>query len=218
MDYFCGMLQVKSFTFGPFSENTYIIYNEQKECMIIDPGMYNASEQQAFSAFIEQQQLMPKYLINTHCHIDHIFGNPYCVETYGLSLHAHALEQAVMDMAPTSAVLYGLHLPEIVSIEHFVEAGSNFQLGNYTSTRLFTPGHSPGSITLLEKTEKIAIVGDVLFNGSIGRTDLPGGHHQTLLNSIQSELFALDPETIVYSGHGPKTSIGHEQLTNPFFN
>jgi glyoxylase-like metal-dependent hydrolase (beta-lactamase superfamily II) len=218
MDYFCNMLQVKSFTFGPFSENTYIVYNDQKDCLIIDPGMYNATEQKQFSTFIEEQQLKPKYLINTHCHIDHIFGNPYCVKTYGLSLYANALEQAVMDMAPTSAVLYGLHLPEIVSIEHFIETSTTFELGDYQFNCLFTPGHSPGSITLLEKTEKIAIVGDVLFNGSIGRTDLPGGHHQTLLNSIQTELFTLDPETVIYSGHGPSTSIGHEITNNPFFN
>ena len=212
------MLQIQSFTFGPFSENTYLLFDEHKTCIIIDPGMYNASEQKQISDFISQNALKPKYLINTHCHIDHIFGNPYCIDTYGLELMAHPLEQAVMDMAPTSAVLYGLHLPEIVQITHFLTPDSKLKLGEHAIDILLTPGHSPGSISLYIPSASMIIVGDVLFNGSIGRTDLPGGHHQTLLNSIEKQLFELPEETIVYSGHGPSTSIGHEKRTNPFFN
>lgn len=213
---FAAMLSVHHFTFNPFQENTYIIYNEEKRCIIIDPGMYNAQEEMMLENFIATSGLKPEYLINTHCHIDHILGNTYCAQKYNLVLRAHTLERSVMEMGRTSASLYNLRYNESVPISIFMDEKDNIKLGNDTLKILFTPGHSPGSLSFYDEKGGFVIAGDALFRESIGRTDLPGGDYSTLIQAIREKLFALPDATTVYSGHGPSTTIGHEKLFNPF--
>jgi hydroxyacylglutathione hydrolase len=210
------MLSVQSFCFNPFQENTYIVYNETGDCLIIDPGMYNSGEEQELSGFISQNNLNPVSLINTHCHIDHILGNLYCVEKYGLKLSCHKNEKPVLNAGTATALMYGLKYKESPEPAVWLEEKQVIKLGKDTLEILFTPGHSPGSLSFYSQGNDFVIVGDALFYQSIGRTDLPGGHHQTLINAIKSELLTLPESTRVFSGHGPATSIGDEKKYNPF--
>jgi hydroxyacylglutathione hydrolase len=215
-DEICAMLKVKSFTFNPFGENTYLVYSENGECIIFDPGMYQSSEQEELSKFIDENQLKPSQLINTHCHIDHIFGNTYCAEKYNLKLKAHQLEKSILSMGEQSALLYGLKYHKSVDVQTTISESETLQIGQHQLESRFTPGHSPGSLSFYNQEHSFVIVGDALFKRSIGRTDLPGGNHETLINSIKSELLSLPDHTIVYSGHGEPTTIGEEREMNPF--
>lgn len=215
---FCIMLQVTAFVFNPFAENTYIVSNERNSCIIFDPGMYNATEQMALSEHIKKMGLKPKYLINTHCHIDHIMGNTYISETYSLPLKAHKLEKQILELGTQSAMLYGLDYHPSVPISEFIDENDVFRLEDDELKIFFTPGHSPGSLSFYSSENKFLISGDVLFKNSIGRTDLPGGDYDTLISSIKKELMGLPDETVVYSGHGPATRIGDERMFNPFLN
>ncbi|MEX0596535.1 MAG: MBL fold metallo-hydrolase, partial [Candidatus Paceibacterota bacterium] len=210
------MLNIQSFTFNPFQENTYLIYNDSKDCIIIDPGMYSASEQIEFDDFINQNALNPVQLINTHCHIDHIFGNKYCVDKYQLGLCIHKNEIPVLDSGNNTARIYGLNYDESPLASQFIVENGIIELGDETLNILYTPGHSPGSLSFHSSKDGFVIAGDALFYESIGRTDLPGGDYDTLIRSIKTQLLSLPDDTIVYSGHGPKTSVGHEKTRNPF--
>ncbi len=210
------MLHVKSFEFSPIQENTYILYNEFNECIIIDPGCYFDEEKEALSAFITGQGLTPVMLLNTHCHLDHVFGNKFVAETYGLKLHIHKGEKQVLDFAPASGLMYNMPFDNYAGEIEFLEAGSTIKLGADELKILFTPGHSPGSLSFYSQADGFVISGDVLFYRSIGRTDLPGGNFDTLVNSIRTQLFVLPEDTRVYSGHGPLTKIGDEKRENPF--
>lgn len=210
------MLRVKAFTFSPVQENTYVIYNEQNICCIIDPGCYFEEERQELKDFIEKTGLTPVLLLNTHCHLDHIFGNRFVSETWGLILHIHENDKPVLDYGPTAGLMYNLPFENYEGEIEWLKPGEEVTLGNDKLEILFTPGHSPGSVSFYSSTDGFLISGDVLFNGSIGRTDLPGGEFSTLLNSIQAKLFVLPDDTKVYSGHGPVTTIGNEKRTNPF--
>lgn len=211
------MIHVASFAFNPFQENTYILYDETKECIIIDPGCYTANEQKRLEAFIAKEELKPVRLINTHCHLDHICGNAFVSRKYGLALEAHRGEQVVLDASVDHGRMYGFQFEPSPDIKYYIEEGDEITFGNSSLTTLFTPGHSPASITFYSKADQFIIAGDVLFFMSIGRTDLPGGNHEQLLQSISEKLFTLPDETIVYNGHGQKTQIGFEKLNNPFF-
>jgi len=210
------MLNVQTFTFNPVQENTYILYNEERLCCIIDPGCYFASEEIELRNFIELHQLTPKYLLNTHCHLDHIFGNRFVHKTFGLSLHLHILEKQVLDFGPASGQMWQLPFDNYDGELIYIDENDKIQLGNDELSILFTPGHSPGHICFYDKAGKFLIGGDVLFNGSVGRTDLPGGSFETLEQSIKTKLYALPPDVIVYPGHGDSTTIGDEMKTNPF--
>lgn len=212
------MLNVKAFTFNPIQENTYLLYNGLNEALIIDPGCYFPEEEDEIKAFITQKGLTLKLLLNTHCHLDHVFGNRFIAETYGLPLHLHRLEQPLLDYAPASGLMYNLPFDNYQGEFVYLEPGKNIKLGDDELEVLFTPGHSPGSVSFYSRGGGFVIGGDVLFQNSIGRTDLPGGNHETLLGSIRTQLFTLPEETIVYSGHGPATTVGKEKRTNPFFN
>ncbi len=212
------MLQVMSFTFNPFSENTYVLSDENRNCIIIDPGMYQSQEEQVLAAYIRNAGLKPIALLNTHCHIDHIFGNTWVSETYGLELQAHKLETQVLEMGKSSALMYGLHYNESVKIANFIDETDVIRLGDNELEIFFTPGHSPGSISFYSRKDGFLISGDVLFRNSIGRSDLPGGNHHTLIESIKSKLLVLPGQTRVFSGHGPETSIDYESMHNPFLN
>ena len=210
------MLKIKVFTFSPIQENTYVVYNEKNECLIIDPGCYFAQEQQELKAFIDKNGLIPKMLLNTHCHLDHVFGNKFVAETWNLGLHLHPKEEVVLQFAPTSGLMYDMPFDNYQGQFIFLNEGDKIFLGEDELEIIHAPGHSPGSICFYCKAQKFIIGGDVLFNGSIGRTDLPMGDHQTLINSIKQKLFLLPGDVIVYNGHGPETTIGNEKKYNPF--
>lgn len=209
-------MKIKTFTFNPFSENSYILYDETGSCAIVDPGCYNSTERNILSNFIQDEGLTPVLLLNTHCHIDHVFGNRYIHEKYDLELIAHEKEVPVLDASPRTAELYGLELTPSPAIGKLIKEGDKISFGNTTLEVIFTPGHSPGSVCFLNHDTHDMIAGDVLFFDSIGRTDLPGGHHQTLLDSISTKLLPLEDDWTVYCGHGPSTTIGRERRYNPF--
>lgn len=210
------MLYVKSFIFSPITENTYIIYNDQKEALIIDPGCYFDAEKETLKTWITQEKLNLKYLLNTHCHLDHVFGNKFIADTYHITLHCHQLEQIVLDYAPTSGLNWGLPFDNYSGKVNYISEKDTITLGDDVLKILFTPGHSPGSISFYSAENNFIISGDVLFKESVGRTDLPGGNMDTLVQSIRTQLFTLPESTKVYSGHGDPTIIGYEMRNNPF--
>jgi glyoxylase-like metal-dependent hydrolase (beta-lactamase superfamily II) len=210
------MLQIKSFTFNPVQENTYIIFHSSGACAIVDPGCYYDSEREALAAFIDQKALKPILLVNTHCHLDHVFGNKFVAETWNLPLHLHPLEQKLLEMAPASGLMYNLPFDNYSGPLNFIKPGEELKIGDEELKILLTPGHSPGSLSFYSATSRFVISGDALFSGSIGRTDLPGGNHEQLIESIKSQLLTLPDETVVYSGHGPETTVGREKKENPF--
>ena len=212
------MLKIKSFVFSPIQENTYLLYNEFNDCMIIDPGCYFPEEKDELKAFITQSGLKPRMLLNTHCHLDHVFGNKFLAETYDLTLQLHEKEKALLDYAPASGLMYDMPFDNYAGKFIFLKEGDMVKLGEDELKVIEAPGHSPGHICFYCARQNFLICGDVLFNRSIGRTDLPGGNHQTLLKNISEKLFVLPDETVVYSGHGPETTIGEEKKYNPFLN
>jgi glyoxylase-like metal-dependent hydrolase (beta-lactamase superfamily II) len=210
------MLTVKTFTFNPVQENTYLLYNDQGDCCIIDPGCYFDEEKNRLRQAIENGGLRPVLLLNTHCHLDHVFGNQFVADTWGLQPHIHEKERPVLDRAAEAGLRWQLPFVNYTGPVHLLEAGDLVKLGDDSMNVLFTPGHSPGSISFHNAAQHFVIGGDVLFQGSIGRTDLPGGDYDTLIDSIKTQLLPLPDDTIVYSGHGPATTIGRERRNNPF--
>lgn len=210
------MLTIQKFTFSPIQENTYVIYNEQGECCIIDPGCYFGNERIELKEFIEENRLTPKYLLNTHCHLDHVFGNKFVHDTWGLTLHLHEKEKVVLDFAPASGLKWGLPFDNYKGDLIYLREGEAIRLGNDRLNILFTPGHSPGHVSFYCPEQQFILSGDVLFQRSIGRTDLPGGNFEVLANTIRKQLYTLPNETVVYSGHGDETTIGAEKIHNPF--
>ncbi len=211
-------MKIKTFVFNDFQENTYILYDESKECIIVDPGCNGTAECQQLSAFISNNELNPVRLINTHCHIDHILGNDYVANKYNLVLEAHAGEIPVLERGKLVGEMYGIPYTESPPIGLFLNEKSTIEFGNQKLSILFCPGHSPASICLYNEEQKKLIAGDVLFNRSIGRTDLPGGDYDTLINSIETQLMVLPDDIVVYPGHGIPTTIGDERMHNPFLN
>ncbi len=212
------MLKVKSFVFSPIQENTYLLYNEFNACAIIDPGCYFPEEQDELKSFITQSGLKPLMLLNTHCHLDHVFGNKFVAEAFGLRLQIHEKEKAMLDLAPASGLMYNMPFDNYTGELSFLKEGDKIKLGEDELQVIEAPGHSPGHVCFYCAGQNFIISGDVLFNRSIGRTDLPGGDHESLLINIREKLFVLPDETVVYSGHGPATTIGEEKRENPFLN
>ena len=210
------MLQIKSFQFSPIQENTYLLYNEFNDCIIIDPGCYFDAEKAELAAFIYDNKLNPVMLLNTHCHLDHVFGNKMVAEKYNLTLQIHEKEKAVLAFAPTSGLMYDLPFDNYIGDVILLNEGNHIKLGNDALKILLTPGHSPGSLSFYCQQDKFVISGDVLFKNSVGRSDLPGGNHEQLIKSIKDHLLTLPNDTIVYSGHGPATTVGEERAGNPY--
>ena len=210
------MLTVQSFTFNPVQENSYVVYNDKKQCCIIDPGCYFASEEKELKDFIENNELRPVYLLNTHCHLDHIFGNRFVSKAFALELYLHKLEKPVLEYGPTSGQMWQMPFDNYDGPLHFLDERDRVRLGEDELEVLFTPGHSPGSISFYSAAQKFLISGDVLFQGSVGRTDLPGGDFRILEETIKTKLYTLPGDTIVYAGHGGSTTIADEQKANPF--
>ena len=211
------MSLVAEFAFNPFQENTYILHDETKECIIIDPGCFTQVEKDTLVKFIEDNELKPVRLINTHCHLDHIFGNYFVSQKYNLELEIHEGELPVLESVPRVCQQYGIPFSEPeVKPGRFIEEGEEIKFGNTVLKTLFTPGHSPASISFFCEKDKYVIAGDVLFYGSIGRTDLPGGNFQTLISVIKEQFFTLGDDVKVYPGHGPATTVGFEKANNQF--
>jgi len=207
---------IHTFTFNPFYENTYVLYDDTKECIIIDPGCIETFERSELSEFIESKELKVKALINTHCHIDHVLGNAWVKKYFKVPLWIHAIEKATLKAVEAYAPSYGFVRYEGSEADAFLDEGDQVKFGNTVLDIFFVPGHAPGHIALYDINQKFVIGGDVLFQGSIGRTDLPGGDYKTLIESIQKKMFKLPDDTIVYCGHGPTTTIGIEKRSNPY--
>jgi len=210
------MISIKILVFNPFAENTYILYDDTGECLIIDPGCYTEEEEENLKNVITNEGLTPVGLLNTHCHIDHVLGNAFVKNTYNLPLQILKDEEQTLEAVPSYAANYGFPNYQHLKAELFLAPNQLISFGNSSVLTLFVPGHSKGHVAFVNRTEKICIGGDVLFDGSIGRTDLPGGDFEVLLNSIREELFSLEDDTVVYPGHGSTTTIGQEKETNPF--
>lgn len=210
------MIHIQGFTFGPFEENTFILHDETKECIIIDPGCSTRAEQSELDQFIKDEGLKPVKLINTHCHIDHVMGNTFVAKKYNIGLEIHEEALGTLRSLPQVSNLYGLNAEESVEPSSYIKEGDKVVFGQSSMDVLFTPGHAPGSICLVSHPDKFVIAGDVLFYGSIGRTDLPGGDMDLLLKNIREKLFTLPDDYIVFSGHGQETEIGFEKKNNPF--
>ena len=210
-------MKLKSFTFNQFYENTFIVSDSTNDCIIIDPGCYSNDEKNILKKYIEDNNLNPVKLINTHCHIDHILGNKFVSKTWGLNLETHQNDIELLENSAEIARLYGfIDYEESPSTTQFLNEGDIVEFGNSKLKILYTPGHAPGHISLYSKEEKFIISGDVLFKSSIGRTDLPGGDFNVLIESIKTKILCLDDDTVVYCGHGPATTVGYERVNNPF--
>jgi len=210
------MLHIKTFVYNPYQENTYIIYDEYKNCIIIDPGMHNYQEENHFKDNIESMGLKPIHLINTHGHIDHVLGNKFVAETYDLIPQFHEGELPLVIQVQNYAPQMGIRYEPSPIPETFLDESDEILIGDDKLTLILAPGHSPAHLCLYSEKYKFLIGGDVLFKNSIGRTDLPGGNHQQLLDSIASKIYTLPDETVVFPGHGPSTTVGEEKKTNPF--
>jgi len=209
-------MYLQRFEFNPFQENTYVLYDDTQEAIIIDPGCCDKEEQDDLVSFIKSKNLKVSKLINTHGHIDHVLGNDFVKNQYGVKLFIHRKDEHVLKAVKVYAPNYGFPQYAEAEIDGYLEEGSPVSFGDQSLDVLFVPGHSPGHIALYHRQQGILIGGDVLFYNSIGRTDLPGGDFDTLIDSIHSKLFTLPPDVTVFPGHGPETTIGHEMKTNPF--
>ena len=212
------MINIKSFVCNPYQENTYLLYDDSLECVIIDPGMYNGDEQNAVLKFIAEKKLKPVLLLNTHCHIDHVLGNKFIYDTYGILPQFHKGEEAVLNAVVAYAPQMGINYELSPLPETYLPENGSISFGNSQLELIFSPGHSPAHLCFYNKEDKILIGGDVLFYRSIGRTDLPGGNHDQLISNIREKIFTLPDDCKVYPGHGPATSIDFEKENNPFLN
>jgi glyoxylase-like metal-dependent hydrolase (beta-lactamase superfamily II) len=210
------MLHIKSFTFNPFQENTYLIYDESGDAILVDPGCYEVEEQLDLLDFITEKKLKVNQLINTHCHVDHVLGNFWAKKTFSLPLGIHHNEIPVLKSVEVYGPNYGFKDYQSTDADYFLKEGGQLLVGKESIEILFVPGHAPGHLVFYHKSSNQAIVGDTIFRGSIGRTDLPGGNHMLLLSKIKSELLTLPEETVLFPGHGPSTTVKHEKSTNPF--
>jgi glyoxylase-like metal-dependent hydrolase (beta-lactamase superfamily II) len=210
------MLHIQHFTFNPFQENTYVVYNDQKEAFIIDPGCYTRIEQKQLLEFIKDHALTPKGLLNTHCHLDHVFGNQLIADTFNLPAIFHKNEQVVLDRLAEASTKWGIPCNSYTGAIQYIENGDTLSLGEEQFSILLTPGHSPGSVCFYHKEQAIIIGGDLIFKDGVGRTDLPGSNPNDLIKSIQDVILPLPENITIYSGHGPATTIGREKRHNPY--
>lgn len=211
------MITIKSFEFNYFQENTFLLYDETREAVLIDCGCCRKEEEKELTDFILENKLTLKHLLCTHLHVDHVFGNSFIHKTYGLSPEANKLDVEKLPSPDEQAKLFGLrqHV-ENVPIEKYIVGGEIIKFGTSELQVLTVPGHSPGSVAFYNQKNGFAIVGDALFAGSIGRTDLWGGNQEVLVAAIRDKLLSLPDETIIYPGHGPETRVIDEKFNNPY--
>lgn len=209
-------LQLQSFVFNPLQENTYVLFDDTKSCVIIDPGCYELYEKKELEEFILDHNLTVTMLLNTHGHVDHVLGNAFVKAKFNTKLFIHEKDEATLHAVKVYAPHYGFFQYEETAADGYLKEGEPVRFGQQSLQVLFVPGHAPGHVAFYSAADKILIGGDVLFYNSIGRTDLPGGDYQTLINSIHEKFFTLPDDVVVYPGHGPETTIGFEKQSNPF--
>jgi glyoxylase-like metal-dependent hydrolase (beta-lactamase superfamily II) len=210
------MMTVHTFTFNALQENTYVVFDESKECAIVDPGCYDNEERKELDDFIESNKLIPRLLLNTHCHVDHVLGNFFVSQKYNLAVQTSEIEEAQLRSVKLYAPVYGFASYQESTIGKYLKEGDILMFGKSELSVLFVPGHSPGHLAFLNLEQKICLAGDVLFRNSIGRSDLPGGNYAHLEKSIKTKLYTLPNDITIFPGHGPTTSIGFEKVSNPY--
>lgn len=210
------MIQIKQFVFNLFQENTYVLYDETKECVVVDAGCYSSDEEEQISSFIQSNGLTPKYAVNTHGHVDHVLGNGFMKSKYGVEILGHPEDIPLVQHAVTQAMMFGLAVDEVPFFDVYANHGDTIRFGNSELQVIHTPGHSLGGICLYSKADNFVIAGDTLFKASIGRTDLPGGSFDQLIESITIKLLPLGDDVVVYSGHGDTSTLGWERRNNPY--
>jgi len=210
------MIRTEALIFNDFQVNTYLVWDETQECLVVDPAFYSRDEQESFLSLISNMGLKVKGQINTHCHIDHILGVDFMKSQFDAPIRAHKEEEQIIKKAPLMGDLFGWNIKPIKGIDVLLEEGEMIPVGKHLLKVIHVPGHSPGSVALYSNEGAFVITGDALFKGSIGRTDLPGGDYDTLITSIGEKLLTLPTETQVYPGHGPSSNIGYEKQENPF--
>lgn len=210
------MIQIEVMPFNPFQTNTYILHDETGECVIIDPSCYEKHEQKQLSDFIKEKKLKPVALLNTHCHIDHILGNNYVAKKYRLKPMTHRDSMIFLENSREYGRSFGFDVDRPIMPQRFLENGDEVNFGKQKLKAIHAPGHAAGSLCYYHEPSGSLFAGDVLFQNSIGRTDLPTGDHDTLIKSILQNLLTLPEDVTVYPGHGPSTNIGYEKKTNPY--
>ncbi len=210
------MIKVQKIVVNPLPENMYVLSDETGECIFVDPGCYYPEEQEAVKNYVEEHRLNPVKIVNTHCHFDHIFGVEFLRKEYEIPFLAHQEDAFLINGAAEQAKMFGFSIDPIGTIDAFIDEQDLVRFGNSTLQVFHVPGHSPGHVVFYSEPDGFLIAGDVLFHGSIGRTDLPGGDYQTLVAGIKEKLLPLPGKTTVYCGHGPETNIGFEKENNPF--
>lgn len=211
-------MKVAIFTFSLFGINTYVVYDPTtRDCAIVDPGMMGREEENAMDGFISKNNLRVVSVINTHLHIDHVVGDHFVATRYGVPVKAHRNDEKLGERVQQQAEMFGIREKfHGVEITDYLEEGDVVKIGTGELKVIHVPGHSQGSIALYDEKDGFLIAGDILFRQSVGRTDLPGGSHEQLINGIRRKLLVLPEETVVYPGHGPSTTIGYEKAYNPF--
>jgi len=210
-------MKVKLFVFSPFQENTYLLISEDNECILIDPGCFEQEEKERLKAYLEENKLVLKRVLNTHLHIDHAFGNSFLFHQYGIAAEAHQADEFLLERMTQQAEMFGIGgVDDVTPLGNYLNEGDKIKVGDIELEVLHVPGHSPGSLVYYAPKNGYVFVGDVLFQGSIGRTDLPKGNYNELISGIRSKLLTLPDGTVVFSGHGPRTTIGEERRYNPF--
>lgn len=210
-------MTVKTFSFNPFQENTYLVYDDNKQAIVFDCGIILDYEKKAFNAYIKDNHINIVKVLNTHLHLDHQFGNRFLAETYQVKPEAHVEDEFLLDNVKAHGAMFGIPIKdEPQPIDAYIIDNQEFEVGSMRFKALHVPGHSPGSVAFYFEEEGCVFVGDVLFKGSIGRTDLPKGDYATLIRSIQNRLLPLPDSTVIYSGHGPATTITEEKANNPY--
>ena len=210
------MIKVEKFVVNPLGENSFIVSDDTGECIFIDPGFYYEEEHQEIRDYIKENGLKPIKITNTHCHFDHIMGVEFIRHEFGIPFHAHSEDSFWVNKAVEQAEMFGFEMNTVAPIDNYLVENEYVEFGNSKLKIIHVPGHSPGHVVFYSETEKKLIAGDVLFYGSIGRTDLPGGNYESLISNIKNKLFALPGDTVVYCGHGPETNLGFEKKNNPF--
>ncbi len=210
------MITIQKFVFNPFQENSYLLYDETGDCILVDMGSYTVAEKKEVLYFIDNNRINPVKIVNTHCHVDHLLGNSFFKNKFKVKVAANAADEFILANAVEHGNMFGFEVEAPPEIDEYLEEGTPFFFGSSTLEILHVPGHSPGSVAIYSLRDNFVISGDVLFNGSIGRTDLPGGDYDTLIRSVTEKLMVLPDETVVYPGHGPETTIGEEKRSNPF--
>ncbi|MDR2359608.1 MAG: MBL fold metallo-hydrolase [Prevotellaceae bacterium] len=209
-------MQLKVFYFNELRVCTYVLWDETKECIIVDPGCESASEQQRLQEFIANNQLKPVMVVNTHAHFDHVLGNLFVVKTYSVPSAVHEGDTQLLARVAQQSAMFGFAVAQPPMPSRLLTEEEPVRFGHSQLQVLHTPGHSPGGICLYAAEDKFLLSGDTLFQESIGRTDLSGGNYEQLINSIRHKLMTLPDDVKVFPGHGPATSIGEEKRNNPF--